>query len=97
MGMGITRIPPEHFRPFTFEIYNTHIKKHPHDLETSQHLRPAHHLSSGGLCPGLCGSRPVSDKFPNDWLEALIVMVAGIGVLGGFASLVYLYHLNQAL
>jgi hypothetical protein len=39
----------------------------------------------------------VSDKFPNDWLEALIVMVAGIGVLGGIASLIYLYQLNQAL
>ena len=22
-------VPPEHFRPFTFDIYNTHIKKHP--------------------------------------------------------------------
>lgn len=32
----------------------------------------------------------IGDSFPNDWLEALIIMVAGIGVFGGFVALYYL-------
>lgn len=37
------------------------------------------------------------DKFPNDWLEAVILLVAGIGIFGGFLSLFYLWQLNSGL
>ena len=37
------------------------------------------------------------DKFPNDWLEALIIFVAGLGVFGGFMALFYLWQLNSGL
>jgi len=36
----------------------------------------------------------VGDSFPNDWLEALIIFVAGVGVFGGFVTL---YYLGQQL
>ena len=37
------------------------------------------------------------DQFPNDWLEALIVFVAGVGMIGGLLSLVYLARINGAI
>jgi hypothetical protein len=32
----------------------------------------------------------LSDAFPNDWLEALILFVAGVGIFGGIVALFYL-------
>ncbi len=32
----------------------------------------------------------LGDSFPNDWVEALIIFVAGVGVFGGFVALYYL-------
>jgi hypothetical protein len=37
-------------------------------------------------------SDELGDAFPNDWLEALIIFIAGLGVFGGFFAL---YHLTQ--
>lgn len=37
------------------------------------------------------------DKFPNDWLEALIVFVAGVGMIGGLLALLYLARINGAI
>lgn len=39
----------------------------------------------------------LADRVPNDWLEALIIFLAGIGVFGGFVGLYYLWQLNSAL
>lgn len=36
----------------------------------------------------------LGDSFPNDWLEALILFVVGIGIFGGLFSL---YYLTQQL
>ena len=36
----------------------------------------------------------LGDSFPNDWLEAAILFVAGCGVFGGFFAL---YYLTQQL
>ena len=40
---------------------------------------------------------PVGDSFPNDWLEALILFVAGVGVFGGVLALLYLAQINGAI
>ena len=40
---------------------------------------------------------PIGDSFPNDWLEALILFVAGVGVLGGIYALLYLAKINGAI
>ena len=40
---------------------------------------------------------PIGDRFPNDWLEALILFVAGIGVFGGIFALLYLAQINGAI
>ena len=40
---------------------------------------------------------PIGDRFPNDWLEALILFVAGIGVFGGVFALLYLAQINGAI
>jgi hypothetical protein len=32
----------------------------------------------------------IGDAFPNDWIEALILFVAGIGIFGGIVTLFYL-------
>jgi hypothetical protein len=32
----------------------------------------------------------LGDSFPNDWLEALIVFITGLGVFGGVLALWYL-------
>jgi hypothetical protein len=40
---------------------------------------------------------PIADRFPNDWLEALILFVTGVGVFGGIYALVYLAHVNGAI
>ena len=40
---------------------------------------------------------PIGDRFPNDWLEALILFVAGIGVFGGIYALLYLAQINGAI
>ena len=37
------------------------------------------------------------DKFPNDPLETLILIVASIGVIGGIYALVYLARINGAI
>ena len=37
------------------------------------------------------------DKFPNDWIEGIVLMVASIGVLGGIYALVYLARINGAI
>ncbi len=40
---------------------------------------------------------PIGDSFPNDWLEALILFVAGVGVFGGLLALLYLAQINGAI
>jgi hypothetical protein len=37
-------------------------------------------------------SDELGDAFPNDWLEALIILVAIVGIFGGAVGL---YHLAQ--
>ncbi len=37
-------------------------------------------------------SDDLGESFPNDWVEALIIFVAGLGVFGGVIAL---YHLAQ--
>ena len=32
----------------------------------------------------------LGNRVPNDWLEALVIFVAGVGVFGGFVALYYL-------
>ena len=32
----------------------------------------------------------LGDSFPNDWVEALVLFVAGVGVFGGLFALYYL-------
>ena len=32
----------------------------------------------------------VGDSFPNDWIEATILFVTGVGIFGGIAALAYL-------
>jgi hypothetical protein len=39
----------------------------------------------------------VGDSFPNDWLEALILFAAGLGVFGGVFALLYLAQINGAI
>jgi hypothetical protein len=36
----------------------------------------------------------LGDRIPNDWLEFLIILVAGVAVFGGFVAL---YYLSQQL
>ena len=36
----------------------------------------------------------IGDSFPNDWVEALILFVCGVGIFG---SVIAMYHLAQAL
>ena len=37
------------------------------------------------------------DKFPNDPLETLVLIVTSIGVIGGIYALVYLARINGAI
>ncbi len=39
----------------------------------------------------------MGDRIPNDWLEALILFVAGVGVFGGIYALLYLAQINGAI
>ena len=48
----------------------------------------------GGLKHRVRKDDEVGDSFPNDWLEAVIVLVALIGIGGGALTL---YHLSQSM
>ena len=37
------------------------------------------------------------DKFPNDPLETIILLVTAVGVIGGIYALVYLARVNGAI
>ena len=58
------------------------------------------------LQPAELGLRPTAelhreprkvDKFPNDPLETLVLIVTSIGVIGGIYALVYLARINGAI
>ena len=38
-----------------------------------------------------------SDRVPNDWIEAVVLIVASVGVIGGIYALVYLARVNGAI
>ena len=47
--------------------------------------------------PASASPDPIGDRFPNDWLEALILFVAAAGIFGGFFALYYLAKINGAI
>ena len=64
-----------------------------------RHRQKSQHLSGEQQLANLV-LRPRSDdmdKFPNDPLETLILIVTSIGVIGGIYALVYLARINGAI
>ena len=57
-------------------------------LSTSQHP---------SLRPSVSREPRKVDKFPNDPLETLVLIVTSIGVIGGIYALVYLARINGAI